>query len=125
MRFESLSRRGRNCLQKAMRSAVVMGLHGMEPRLAEGGGVFEVIEFLKFAALVLFGCFGAPWLLLWAIGKHDEWARVKYGKETTAVWERPSIKVALQKAVRDREVPVNTILEAIVADWLKEGGYLK
>jgi hypothetical protein len=51
-----------------------------------------------------------------AIGKHNEWARVKYGKETAAVWER----LALQKAARDREVPVNTLMEAIVADWLRE-----
>jgi len=81
--------------------------------------------------------FGAPWLLLWAISNHDEWARVKYGKETMAVWERPSIRSRCRKLLEievphvtgllkpAREVPVMTLLEAIVADWLKEGGYLK
>jgi hypothetical protein len=46
--------------------------------------------------------FGAPWLLLWAISNHDEWARVKYGKGDNGGMERPSTKVALQKAARDR-----------------------
>ena len=59
------------------------------------------------------------------------------GKETTAVWkdlqprsrcrklleiEVPHVTKLLKPA---REVPVNTSLEAIVADWLKEGGDLK
>ena len=59
-------------------------------------------EFLKFAALVLFGCFGAPWLLLWAIGKHD-------GVGASKIWEgddggmgKAFNQVALQKAARDR-----------------------
>jgi hypothetical protein len=46
-------------------------------------------------------------------------------KQVTAVRFRPSIKVVLQKAALDDARTVNALVEKIVADWLKENGYLK
>ena len=46
-------------------------------------------------------------------------------KEVTAVRLRPSVKLALKKAATDDARTVNAMVEKIVVDWLKVGGYLK
>jgi hypothetical protein len=37
----------------------------------------------------------------------------------------PAVKVALEKAAKDDSRPVSSLVQKIVADWLKEKGYLK
>jgi hypothetical protein len=37
----------------------------------------------------------------------------------------PAVKVALEKAAKDDSMPVSSLVQKIVADWLKERKYLK
>jgi hypothetical protein len=37
----------------------------------------------------------------------------------------PAVKVALEKAAKDDSRPVSSLVQKIVADWLKERKYLK
>lgn len=46
-------------------------------------------------------------------------------KQVTAVRFRPSLKALLQKAAVDEARTVNSLMEKIATDWLKEKGYLK
>jgi hypothetical protein len=37
----------------------------------------------------------------------------------------PAVKKALERAAADDRRPVSTLVQLIVADWLKEKGYMK
>ena len=37
----------------------------------------------------------------------------------------PAVKVALEKAAKDGSMPVSSLVQKIVADWLKERKYLE
>jgi hypothetical protein len=46
-------------------------------------------------------------------------------KQVMAIRVRPSTKVAMQKAAIDEARTINSLVEKIAIDWLKERGYLK